>query len=159
MRRIINKYSEKKGSHAGEQGNIDEMESIVFAGKTKEECSETERKLVYIWAYSFSCQKIDVYANFMDYGGDSIIATQIYKEIVSKVCSDLDISDIFTYPTVVSLPKMSGNAFLRNGFRNLCAYSLTFIKPPCAFDNRLTMRKSIRILVERLYKEDGRKNS
>lgn len=106
MRRIINKYSEKKGSHAGEQGNIDEMESIVFAGKTKEECSETERKLVYIWAYSFSCQKIDVYANFMDYGGDSIIATQIYKEIVSKVCSDLDISDIFTYPTIVGLAKV-----------------------------------------------------
>ncbi len=103
MQRILNKFNQKELGQSDAQGRTNDIGKVVFAGKTEEECTEIEKKLVYIWANSFECQEIDVYANFRDFGGDSIIATRVYKEIVAKVCNEVDISDIFTYPTIVEL--------------------------------------------------------
>lgn len=77
--------------------------SVVITGKQQASLSETEVKISGIWANFLCLDTIDIYESFYDMGGDSLIATALLKEMEKAFPEVLDITDIFTYPTVVDI--------------------------------------------------------
>ncbi len=80
-----------------------EVTNITLKGKSEEEFTDVENKLGRIWGQILSIPVIDVYDNFYDMGGDSILATHLLKAIEQVYPRVIDISDIFSYPTVVQM--------------------------------------------------------
>lgn len=72
---------------------------IEIVGKSKDSLTETEIKVSNIWAEVLGMKRIDIYDSFYVMGGDSIMATQILKEMEEMFPNKIDISDIFTYTT------------------------------------------------------------
>lgn len=80
-----------------------DVQNITLKGKSEEEYTEVENKLGRVWGQTLSIPVIDVYDNFYDMGGDSILATHLLKAIEQVYPEVIDISDIFSYPTVVQM--------------------------------------------------------
>ncbi len=66
----------------------------------KSEYTETENKLCEIWTDVLKTEHFDVYDNFSDLGGDSFLAIQLYKQINLIYVNVIEVSDIFTYPSI-----------------------------------------------------------
>ena len=98
----VEKVHSREVSDAGEQSN----EKIVIKGIEPDNLDKTEGKVARIWARVFDIQEIDIYENFYDKGGDSILAAQLLKELDKAYPDTIGISDIFTFPSVVELAKL-----------------------------------------------------
>lgn len=61
---------------------------------------ETETQIAQIWGKVLGVAELDIYDNFYELGGDSILATRLLKEMEKEFPGMIDISDIFTYSTV-----------------------------------------------------------
>lgn len=77
-------------------------EDLVILGKSKE-YTETEKNVAYLYAIVLDLKEIDIYENFNSVGGDSIHAMQLLKELGALYPGMVDVSDIFTHPTVEEL--------------------------------------------------------
>ncbi len=69
----------------------------------KGEYTKTERTLAYIYASGLDLNEIDIYESFHAMGGDSIIAMELFKEIDKEFVGLVDISDMFSYPSIVEM--------------------------------------------------------
>ncbi len=69
-------------------------------GKSEDELSATETVLLQVYAAVLGLSEIDVFANFQDLGGNSIIATHLLKLIDQQFPGVVDISDVFSYPSI-----------------------------------------------------------
>lgn len=78
-------------------------QSFTLQGKGEEEYTDTETLLGQIWGEVLGVSAIDIYENFYDLGGDSILATNLLKAIDGVFPGAVDISDVFAYPTVVNM--------------------------------------------------------
>ncbi|MEQ6037086.1 acyl carrier protein, partial [Staphylococcus saccharolyticus] len=58
-----------------------------------------------IWQNLFGLKNINPDTKFFDLGGDSILATYLFKELEQHFEGLIDISDIFTYPSINSISK------------------------------------------------------
>lgn len=77
-------------------------EDLLILGKSKE-YTETEKNVAYLYAVVLDLKEIDIYENFNSIGGDSIHAMQLIKELGAVYPGMVDISDVFTHPTVEEL--------------------------------------------------------
>lgn len=62
--------------------------------------SGLEQKIAQLWAQALGEEEVNIYEDFNDMGGDSIIATQLLKLINQNLGKVIDITDIFTYTSV-----------------------------------------------------------
>jgi 3-oxoacyl-(acyl-carrier-protein) synthase/acyl carrier protein/NAD(P)-dependent dehydrogenase (short-subunit alcohol dehydrogenase family) len=62
--------------------------------------TDVARKIASAWSEVLGVKEVDINDNFYDLGGDSIRATRLLKEIEKDFKGVIDISDIFTYPTI-----------------------------------------------------------
>lgn len=76
---------------------------IELQGKGEEEYTNTEKILGLIWGDVLGISSIDIYENFFEMGGDSILSTNLLKSVEEEFPGALEISDIFSYPTVVNM--------------------------------------------------------
>lgn len=93
----------KDSSQADRTGDRKEKQEIVnikIEGRKGEEFSTTERKIAAIWSSLLGLEEVNVYSSFSEVGGDSILATRLLKEMEKDFAGLIDISDIFTYPTI-----------------------------------------------------------
>ncbi len=67
------------------------------------EPDELESRLSSIWAKVLGMREINVYESFYDMGGDSILATQLFREMDREFPGMIDIADIFSYSSVSQL--------------------------------------------------------
>jgi polyketide synthase PksN len=88
----INKEREPKG-----------FANITMIGKQETSFSKTEIAIAKIWANFLGRDTIDIYESFYAMGGDSLMATELMKEIEAVFPNLIDVTDIFTYPTVEEL--------------------------------------------------------
>ncbi|MEH7664819.1 phosphopantetheine-binding protein, partial [Bacillus velezensis] len=79
-----------------------DTEDIVLKGKG-ELYSDTEKSIAQMYSMVLDMQELDLYESFSAMGGDSIMATQLLKLINEQYPDIVDISDIFTYSSVVEL--------------------------------------------------------
>lgn len=92
--KIENRFIENKKL---KQNNYSE---IIISGRNDEELSDVEKHLVNIWAKVLQTNELNIYDSFSSLGGDSILATYLYKELVYKYPGILDITDIFNYSSI-----------------------------------------------------------
>jgi len=96
----------KKYESARLQANTESdkpLSDIVINGIERDKVSITQAKIARIWAQVFDVNEIDIYKDFYDMGGDSILAAQLIKDIDKSYPDTIGISDIFSYPSVIEL--------------------------------------------------------
>lgn len=94
-----------KGYRVGERENqVEDNElskvKIILKGKAEQEYTETETELAKIWFNVLGITEVDIFDNFNELGGDSILATRLLKELQKKYDDIVNIADVFTYPTI-----------------------------------------------------------
>jgi len=77
----------------------------LIEGKDEDEVTEFETKVALIWAYVLKKEAINIYDSFQDMGGDSVLAATLLRALESYFPGDVNISDIYTYPTVYAMAK------------------------------------------------------
>ncbi len=92
----------QKGKSQAEVEN-NSVTEFEIKGKKAENYTENERKIATIWVEVLGLKQIDIYTSLFQIGGDSIIATKLLKKLQKEFGNLLDITDIFTYPTVFEL--------------------------------------------------------
>lgn len=97
----INKHS-RTDKRKNDDNSLRNKE-INILGKSLEECRDTELKLAGIWGKVFAVDSIDIFASISELGGDSLAATKLLKEMEKEFAGLVDISDIFTYPTIFEM--------------------------------------------------------
>lgn len=82
--------------------NTEDMENaeVHIRGKSADDLTATEITLAKIYAAVLGLHEIDLFTNFQDMGGNSIIATHLLKVIENYFPGLVDISDVFSYPAI-----------------------------------------------------------
>lgn len=83
----------------------DSASYIQIIGEENKGLTEIEGKTAQIWAKALKLEKIDVYQKFFDMGGNSILASNLIRMMEKEFPGVLDITDIYTYPTVLQISK------------------------------------------------------
>jgi acyl transferase domain-containing protein/acyl carrier protein len=104
IKKIIEK---QQGQHYKKQPEIKNTvnHDVLLKGNGSEGRTDIEIKIAEAWGSVLGLSEIDINDNFYDMGGDSIRATRLLKELEKDFEGIIDISDIFTYPTI---SEMSG---------------------------------------------------
>lgn len=68
--------------------------------QNKDEESEIRTRLIAIWKTVLGFEHIETDSNFIDLGGNSVLAVSMYRELEQVFPDMLDISDIYSYPTI-----------------------------------------------------------
>ena len=84
---------------------IPEIKEREFKEENPDNFATDELKLLQIWKNILHINKISLYDNFFDIGGDSISAIKMQIEAL-KYDFDFEYSDIFKYPTIKELANM-----------------------------------------------------
>ncbi|MEH1944160.1 MAG: amino acid adenylation domain-containing protein [Nostoc sp.] len=63
----------------------------------------TESTLAKIWAEVLNVERVGIYDNFFDLGGDSLLTVRLLKQIHKQFESELPLSTLFLNPTIESL--------------------------------------------------------
>lgn len=95
-----------KGSLTGKPGCEQDKPKdidVLLKGRDNGKYTDVEKRTARIWAQVFDTNEIDIYDSFMQMGGDSIIATNLFKIMKEEFGGVIDISDIFTYPTIAQI--------------------------------------------------------
>lgn len=90
----------KSGKQIEKSKGKKQITDVIVKGVTGMEENSTEIQVARIWARVLGLDEVDVYSSFYDLGGDSILATHLAKEMEEEFAGLIDISDIFTYPSV-----------------------------------------------------------
>ncbi len=82
--------------------STEDMENadVHIRGKSADDLTATEITLAKIYAAVLGLNEIDLFTNFQDMGGNSIIATHLLKVIENYFPGLVDISDVFSYPAI-----------------------------------------------------------
>lgn len=78
---------------------------VVAVGQRDPELRQVEDRLAEIWGRLLDLEEIDVHRNFHELGGDSLLATKLFREIDRVWPSTIDIADVFTDATVHQMAK------------------------------------------------------
>ncbi len=88
----------RKKTAAPAERTAHNTENLQILGK--ETFTETEIRAAHIYAAVLSLDEIDIYAGFNSLGGNSIIATDLIGVLNTEFDNLLNVSDIFSYPSV-----------------------------------------------------------
>ncbi|MBR8835867.1 MAG: hypothetical protein DSM106950_18060 [Stigonema ocellatum SAG 48.90 = DSM 106950] len=62
--------------------------------------TSTEKVIADIWAKVLQLEKVGIYDNFFDLGGDSLLTIPVCSKMRETLNIDISVVDLFTYPTV-----------------------------------------------------------
>lgn len=79
------------------------LAEVRLMGRTNNDYTPSERYFAVIWAEVLEADEIDIYANFNDIGGNSILASRLIKSLEKEFPDVFDITDVFTYSTVFKI--------------------------------------------------------
>lgn len=89
-------------------GNIEKKgrtTSVSLIGKNQESYNDIELRISQIWGNVLGVKEINVYDSFFDMGGNSLLATRLLEELKSVYKEELDIADVFSYPSISEMAK------------------------------------------------------
>lgn len=64
-----------------------------------------EKQLCEIWCLALSLESVGIHDSFFDVGGTSLHSIIVQQEILGRTGLNIDVTDVFTYPTIASLAK------------------------------------------------------
>ncbi len=100
---LMSAITRKKKHNAPKEIEKNKSLSVQIKDKNVEELDDIEVLLSGIWGKVLGMNEIDIYESFYEMGGDSILATQMFKEIDKEFPGVIDIADIFSYSSVSQL--------------------------------------------------------
>jgi iturin family lipopeptide synthetase A len=109
---IKRQKTQVSGGQAGSRERTSPKAKLIGINSQNEE--QTVYIMAQIWARILGLAEIDVNQNFYDMGGDSILASQLFNEINHEYPEIINISDIFTYPSITELSQYVDG---KGGFR------------------------------------------
>jgi len=86
-------------------GRIGEQRTKVF-GRPNEDYSKAEIVLAQIWGQLLEMKSINVYDNFYELGGDSILSIRLVKMINDHFKSNLHIGDVYSSINIVEMAEL-----------------------------------------------------
>ncbi len=101
IRKAIDVQKKRNQDNGGSKSRNFNAQDVLIIGKS--DYTEVERKVAYIYAGVLDLTEIDIYENFNSLGGNSMVSTEILKVLNQYFDDMLDVSDIFSYPTVVEM--------------------------------------------------------
>jgi len=105
------KYENKrKKSDGGRAGSG--AKSVLLHGRDKGDYTDTEIKVAGIWAEIMGFNEVDIYDNFYEIGGDSIIAMKIMNATKKKMGISIEVSDFFKNLNIISFSECIDNIYL-----------------------------------------------
>ncbi len=105
----LERQAEKTGLHLDENLNnswqpesytIDEKDHFSINHYSREEIKQV---VAQVWENIFKLELMDHSVKFFELGGDSILATYLFKELDKVFPEKIDISDIYIYPSIVEM--------------------------------------------------------
>jgi polyketide synthase PksN len=108
IQRAIEIRQKKMANDVDARGNGNNIQDIVLLGKT-DDYTETEKLVAYIYAGVLDIKEIDIYDNYNSLGGNSMTSTEILKMLNQYFDGMLEVSDVFSYPTVVEMAEYIDN--------------------------------------------------
>ena len=78
----------------------------IVTGMSGEDETQTIYILAQIWARVLGLSEISIVRSFYDMGGDSILASQLFKEIALEYPGILSTTDIYSYSTINELARV-----------------------------------------------------
>lgn len=93
------------GYPASGRKNPAKKRQVKLTGRPDNAYTPSEIRFAEIWADVLEADEIDIYANFNDLGGNSILASYLVRELENEYPGKFDITDIFSYSTVFKLSK------------------------------------------------------
>ena len=67
--------------------------------------TDTEKKLASIWSYVINIMNPDIYDNFFDIGGHSLLAVELFAKIKESFGIELPLAELFKFPTIHELAR------------------------------------------------------
>lgn len=64
-----------------------------------------EQQLCEIWCLALSLESVGIHDSFFDVGGTSLHSIIVQQEILNRTGLNIDVTDLFTYPTIAGLAK------------------------------------------------------
>lgn len=95
---IIMPHSEKM-----KENNSNLTSSVTLLGKEEGTYSPIEEKLAYIYSLTLGFEEIDVYDNFFEMGGDSVMLTKMHQRIDQEYPGLVTSVDLFEFTSISSL--------------------------------------------------------
>jgi len=78
-------------------------EDVILNGKAEEEITSVERNIAIIYSSILGYKNLDLYDNFFEMGGDSIMIVKVHEEIEKIYPNTIISTDLFEYSTIESL--------------------------------------------------------
>ncbi|MCX8130382.1 MAG: SDR family NAD(P)-dependent oxidoreductase [Clostridia bacterium] len=78
-------------------------EVVSLKGKDDTDYTDTEQRIANIWRAVLGFEELNVYDNFFEIGGDSILVTRVHALLEEKFPGKTTITDLFAYPTISKL--------------------------------------------------------
>jgi amino acid adenylation domain-containing protein len=75
----------------------------------------TEKTLCYIWAKALRLERVGIFDNFFDLGGNSLTATRLISRVRSVLNVDLPLRALFESPTIAEFAQLVKKAESRSG--------------------------------------------
>jgi acyl transferase domain-containing protein/acyl carrier protein len=83
---------------------------LCMEGKKGGDYSDTERKLAQIYRSVLGFNTLNIYENFFELGGNSILLTRMYTEIEKAFPGRIQIADLFAYTSINALANYLSSA-------------------------------------------------
>ena len=99
------------------------LTDVKLTGRTDDKYTLSEKMFAKLWASVLDASEIDIYTNFYDMGGNSILASYLVKELESEYPGVFDITDVFTYSTVYKLSEYYDTKIKESSVPQLTQYS------------------------------------
>lgn len=85
------------------------IKEVSLLGKSSGVYSITERKIAGIWGHILGYEQVNIYDNFFEMGGDSILATKMHELMQQEFSQKVSVADIFAYPTISKMAEYLSN--------------------------------------------------
>lgn len=84
---------------------------VTLSGRKDSPYTETENKIAQIWSETLGFAEINIYENFFELGGDSILGLKIVNQINQEFHKQINVVDLFKNLTVHALSQYLDQAF------------------------------------------------
>lgn len=80
--------------------NTNTFQSLTISGKSQNDITEIEKNVICAWTNTLGVTEVDINDKFFESGGNSLLASYLYKEISKYYPGILVITDVFMYLTI-----------------------------------------------------------
>ncbi|NDI36677.1 non-ribosomal peptide synthetase [Chengkuizengella sediminis] len=87
--------------------------------------NEIQKKLLHVWSETIGHEKIGIYDNFFEVGGNSLLLIRVHSKLEEHWPQQIKVTDLFSYPTIAKLSE-----FIQSKSTNKSELPIQFVHLP-----------------------------